>query len=200
MTALCDLSGAELAGDPRRARSRPSSSSRPRSPASARSTTGQGVPPGHRRGGSSARPTRGQPHRRRGGTRPVAGIPLALKDVLSTKGITTTCGSQILENYVPPYDCTAWARLRAAGRPDGQDELRRVRHGVVQRELGVRPGPQPVGPGARPRRLCGGIAAAVAAGEAVGRSAPTPAARSASRLALRRGRVEADVRPAPGTA
>src|SRR5439155_16262940 len=45
----------------------------------------------------------------------VAGIPLALKDVLATRGITTTCGSKILHNWVPQYDCTPWARLRAAG-------------------------------------------------------------------------------------
>src|SRR5207302_240695 len=45
----------------------------------------------------------------------VAGIPLALKDVLTTRGIRTTAGSKILQPYVPPYDCTAWARLRAAG-------------------------------------------------------------------------------------
>jgi aspartyl-tRNA(Asn)/glutamyl-tRNA(Gln) amidotransferase subunit A len=47
--------------------------------------------------------------------RAVAGIPIALKDVLATRGITTTCGSKILQNYVPPYDCTPWARLKAAG-------------------------------------------------------------------------------------
>src|SRR6266508_2914087 len=45
----------------------------------------------------------------------VAGIPLALKDVLATRGIRSTCGSKILEAYVPPYDCTAWARLTAGG-------------------------------------------------------------------------------------
>ena len=44
-----------------------------------------------------------------------AGIPLALKDVLSTRGVTTTCGSKILETYVPPYDCTPWERLKADG-------------------------------------------------------------------------------------
>jgi aspartyl-tRNA(Asn)/glutamyl-tRNA(Gln) amidotransferase subunit A len=44
-----------------------------------------------------------------------AGIPVALKDVLTTNGIRTTCGSRILESYVPPYDCTAWTRLSAAG-------------------------------------------------------------------------------------
>jgi aspartyl-tRNA(Asn)/glutamyl-tRNA(Gln) amidotransferase subunit A len=46
---------------------------------------------------------------------PAAGIPIALKDVLAVKGVTATCGSRILEPYVPPYDSTVWSRLRAAG-------------------------------------------------------------------------------------
>jgi aspartyl-tRNA(Asn)/glutamyl-tRNA(Gln) amidotransferase subunit A len=46
---------------------------------------------------------------------PAAGIPIALKDVLAVNGVTATCGSRILENYVPPYDSTVWSRLRAAG-------------------------------------------------------------------------------------
>ncbi len=46
---------------------------------------------------------------------PLLGIPLAIKDVLCTEGIHTTCGSRILEDFVPPYDATAVARLRAAG-------------------------------------------------------------------------------------
>src|ERR1700737_3791230 len=45
----------------------------------------------------------------------LAGVPLAIKDVISTRGIRTTCGSKILENYVPPYDATAVERLEAAG-------------------------------------------------------------------------------------
>ncbi len=46
---------------------------------------------------------------------PLAGVPIAIKDVLSTRGVTTTCGSKILEHYVPPYDATAVARLEEAG-------------------------------------------------------------------------------------
>jgi aspartyl-tRNA(Asn)/glutamyl-tRNA(Gln) amidotransferase subunit A len=46
---------------------------------------------------------------------PLAGVPVAIKDVMSTCGVRTTAGSKILENYVPAYDCTAVARLEAAG-------------------------------------------------------------------------------------
>ncbi len=46
---------------------------------------------------------------------PLAGIPLAIKDVICTKGVATTCSSKILENYVPPYNATVMNRLNAAG-------------------------------------------------------------------------------------
>ncbi|MGO8984556.1 MAG: Asp-tRNA(Asn)/Glu-tRNA(Gln) amidotransferase subunit GatA [Terriglobales bacterium] len=46
---------------------------------------------------------------------PLAGVPVAIKDVMVTSGVRTTAGSKILDNFVPPYDCTAVARLEAAG-------------------------------------------------------------------------------------
>jgi len=46
---------------------------------------------------------------------PLAGVPVGIKDVVVTKSVRTTAGSKILGNYVPPYDCTAVARLEAAG-------------------------------------------------------------------------------------
>src|SRR5579884_591934 len=48
---------------------------------------------------------------------PLAGVPLALKDVFTTVDMPTTCGSKILEGWRPPYDATVTARLRAAGIP-----------------------------------------------------------------------------------
>jgi aspartyl-tRNA(Asn)/glutamyl-tRNA(Gln) amidotransferase subunit A len=52
---------------------------------------------------------------RRGEGVPLTGIPLALKDVLATQGLRTTCASRILENFVPPFDATVCAKLREAG-------------------------------------------------------------------------------------
>src|SRR6202795_431003 len=46
---------------------------------------------------------------------PLGGVPVAIKDVMVTKGVRTTAGSKILGNFIPPYDCTAVARLEAAG-------------------------------------------------------------------------------------
>jgi len=48
---------------------------------------------------------------------PLAGVPLALKDVFTATDMPTTCGSKILENWTSPYDATVTARLRAAGIP-----------------------------------------------------------------------------------
>src|SRR5215207_4439651 len=48
---------------------------------------------------------------------PLAGVPLAVKDVFTTAGVPTTCGSRILQGWIPPYDATVTSRLRAAGIP-----------------------------------------------------------------------------------
>jgi aspartyl-tRNA(Asn)/glutamyl-tRNA(Gln) amidotransferase subunit A len=50
-------------------------------------------------------------------TSPLAGVPIAVKDVLATAGIPTTCGSRILRDWVPPYDSTVVRKLRDAGLP-----------------------------------------------------------------------------------
>jgi aspartyl-tRNA(Asn)/glutamyl-tRNA(Gln) amidotransferase subunit A len=47
----------------------------------------------------------------------LAGVPIAVKDVMATKGMPTTCGSKILQGWVPPYDATLVSRLRAARLP-----------------------------------------------------------------------------------
>lgn len=46
---------------------------------------------------------------------PLTGIPAGIKDVLCTQGVTTTCGSKLLENFVPPFDATLVAKLKDAG-------------------------------------------------------------------------------------
>ncbi len=45
----------------------------------------------------------------------LTGIPVAIKDIFLTEGIRTTCGSRILENFIPPYSATSWEKLRDSG-------------------------------------------------------------------------------------
>jgi aspartyl-tRNA(Asn)/glutamyl-tRNA(Gln) amidotransferase subunit A len=52
---------------------------------------------------------------KKGNIKQLTGIPIALKDIVCTKGITTTCGSHILHNFVPPYNATVVEKLSAAG-------------------------------------------------------------------------------------
>ncbi len=101
------------------------------------------------RGGRASARSRAPPSSTRARTRaalPLLGVPIALKDNICTRGIATTASSRILEGYMPPYDATVVERLEAAGAVDRrQDQLRRVRDGLLDRELCVRPDPQPVG-------------------------------------------------------